>query len=254
MCSSDLTFSYRPSASASIVDGYTNGSSSNSINNLACAENVISVGAYVSRTTYGILREGYYYPAPAELTLEGIAYFSSYGKAFDGTQLPKICAPGARIISSFSRYYVGESNSAETMVAKAQNGSNTDYWGNMQGTSMACPFVSGTVGLWLEAKPELTYSDVMDVISQTSSFNSLIMRPRERWGAGKINALEGIKYILQKYAANGAVWEDDDQRLVVSFNGSGYDVTMAGEAQFTVTVYVRLTSLVPAIPITLGVR
>ena len=233
----NMTFSYRPSASASIVDGYTNGSPSNSINNLACAENVISVGAYVSRTTYGILREGYYYPAPAELTLEGIAYFSSYGKAFDGTQLPKICAPGSRIISSFSRYYVSENNSADNMVAKAQNGSNTDYWGNMQGTSMACPFVSGTVGLWLEAKPELTYSDVMDIITQTSSFNSLIMRPRERWGAGKINALEGIRYILQKYAANGAVWEDDDRRLLVSFNGSGYDVTMAGEARFTVTVY-----------------
>ena len=227
--SSTITFS-----KSGLKGGYVDGNPNNSINDGACAENVVSVGAYTSRNVWGQFNGVYQYSNLAAYPIGEISPFSSYGPTFQGKQLPLVCGPGANIVSSYSTYYVKDKGSEQTMTASAKSGNDTYYWGTMQGTSMSCPFVTGTIGLWLQACPELDFDKVMDVIDNTSVAQT---QEPQRWGAGKINALEGIKYILQKYAANGAVWEDDDRRLVVSFNGSGYDVTMAGEAQFTVTVY-----------------
>ncbi len=223
---------------SNMIAGWDEGSADNSINDGCCADNIVSVGAYTSRSSFGMFKNTAAYSYVGASSVNSIAPFSSWGTSFSGKQLPDVCAPGTAIISSISRYYISAGYSSENdMSGKAANGSETDYWGPMQGTSMSCPYVSGTVALWLQANPNLTYSQVIDVISNTSKYSSITMRPKERWGAGKIDALEGIKYVLQNYAANGAVWEDDEQRLVVTPNGAGYDVTMAGEASFTVTVY-----------------
>ncbi|MDE6100208.1 MAG: T9SS type A sorting domain-containing protein, partial [Paramuribaculum sp.] len=53
----------------------------------------------------------------------------------------------------------------------------------------------------------------------------------------KIDATAGLKYILQKYASVGQVWDDDSRRLVISPNGNGYDVTVAGEKEFAVELF-----------------
>ena len=76
----------------------------------------------------------------------------------------------------------------------------------------------------------------MEVINNTSTYSPLLMRPKDRWGAGTINAQKGIEYILTNHAAIGSVWEDDEARFLVTPNGAGYDVTLAGEAQFEVKV------------------
>ena len=75
------------------------------------------------------------------------------------------------------------------MSARAANGALTDYWGELQGTSMACPFVTGTVGLWLQADPALTFDQVLETINKSSVAQTTVP---ERWGAGKIDALAGI--------------------------------------------------------------
>ncbi len=236
-----LTFSNRPSPTVmTTVSDYTNGSSQNSINDGACADNVIAVGAYVSRTTCGVLTSGSYYPASTGFEVGSIAPFSSYGTNFDGTSLPDVCAPGARIVSSYSSYYVTATAGSGNMVGKVTNGRfniTTYYWGTMNGTSMSCPFVSGTIGLWLQADPTLSYEKVMDVIKNTSQYNSFSMgRDKGRWGAGKIDALEGIKYVLANSAV-GQVWADEDQRLIITGSDTGYDVFVAGASGITATLY-----------------
>ena len=108
----------------------------------------------------------------------------------------------------------------------------------MNGTSMSCPFVTGTIGLWLQADPTLTYDRVMDVINSTSTYESFSMgRNKARWGAGKIDALKGIQYVLDNRAAIGDVWADADERLIVTATADGYEVYMAGAADITATLY-----------------
>lgn len=217
--------------------GYEDGSPDNSINDSACAENLISIGSYTTRTSWGVLGYGpYSYNGGQGLTVGRISGFSSYGKNFKGEQLPMVAAPGAGIVSSYSRYYTRQLSGDSRMTAKVEDADGeVYYWANDQGTSMACPYVTGVVGMWLQACPTLTFEQVLEVIKKSSTYNSLSMKDG-RWGAGKINATAGLKYILTNYAAIGSVWEDDAQRLIVSGNGDFYDVTLAGEASFKVGV------------------
>lgn len=229
----DVTFNNRTTVGGAAAAGFTAGSPNNSINDAACAENLISVGAFTTRTTWGVLSGSVMgYQATAGFAVGEIAPFSSWGESFSGKALPLVCAPGAGMISSFSRYYVSAGNLANSMTGSAANGAATDYWGQMQGTSMSCPYVSGVVAMWLQACPTLTFEQVMDVINNTSTYNALTMRGG-RWGAGKIDALEGIRYILKNYSSIGTV-SDDARRLLFTPADGGYDVTIAGEKRFTV--------------------
>lgn len=224
----------------------TKGSAENSINDGCCGENVLSVGAYTSRTKWGCL-DGKVYNYVGYSNVNTIAPFSSYGSTYQGKTLPLVSGPGSAIISSYSKYYSKLNTS--TMTASAANGSATDYWGAMQGTSMSCPYVTGTIGLWLQADPTLTFDKVMDVINNSSTY---IVKPalalpgtvyngtaaeKVKWGAGSLNALEGIKYVLANKAAIGTVWADEAQRLVITASASGYDVFVADGREITVTLY-----------------
>lgn len=225
---SDATFSRKMGATGSSVVGYSDGSAANSISDACCADNVISVGAFTTRNVWGVLGSndgGGIYGYVNDYPVGEISPFSSYGTSFQGTKLPLVCAPGANIVSSYSRYYVDGQNAAEDMTAKATNNRITNYWGPMQGTSMACPYVTGTVGLWLQADPDLTFAQVLDAIKKSSVAQTA---GADRWGAGKIDALAGMKYVLDTYAALGAVFEDEEQRLVVTPGTGSCNVYVAG--------------------------
>ena len=235
-----VIFENKMTADGATPIALTKGSAVCSINDGCCGENVLSVGAYTTRTTWGLL-SGSVYTYTGSFTVGQISPFSSYGANYQGQQLPLVCAPGANIISSYSSYYAGSSAST-TMCAEANVDGKTYYWGAMQGTSMSCPYVTGTIGLWLQADPTLTYSKVLDVINKTSTYNSLLMggaSAKPRWGAGKIDALKGIQQVLADRAAGiGNVWADDDQqRLIVTPLGGALEVFLAGGQQLTATLY-----------------
>ena len=212
----------------------TKGSDAQSINDGACGDNVISVGAYVSRTHYGVVSGDAYYKPGTEVG--DIAPFSSYGTTYKGVGLPHVCAPGVAIISSYSGYYVSETRFEDYVSGKVEDGSKNYYWAELSGTSMSCPYVTGVVGLWLQADPTLDFARILETIKETST--AAIINT-ERWGAGSINALEGIKYVLENRSAGiGDVWVDDaEKRLVVTATGNGYDVFVAGAEDVTVTLY-----------------
>ena len=56
--------------------------------------------------------------------------------------------------------------------------------------------MAGIVALWMQAKPDMTLSDVKDVISRTSRNDSFTATNTQRWGYGKIDAVAGINFIV----------------------------------------------------------
>lgn len=217
--------------------GFTAGSTDGTINDGACAENIISVGASTSAKYFPTLSKGIY--AYSGATAPGtIAPFSSYGYTFQGVAKPDIVGPGSAIVSSYSRFYVAINSIGNNMLsASAARNGFTNYWGPMQGTSMSCPYVSGVVALWLQANPSLKYENIMDVMKNSSDFNSFSMRPAVRWGMGTINAAEGLKYILSN-ASVGTVATDDPAKAVVLIpTTDGYDVTVAGASEVNATLH-----------------
>lgn len=220
---------------------FTDGTNNGSISSMATGDNILSVGAYTTATNFGLLGNDtgtYTY----HQTKGKMCNFSSYGPVvgtFPVEYRPHVSAPGSVIVSSVSRYYTG--TSYNNSVGVATIGSDNHYFADMQGTSMSCPFTTGTVALMLEANPKLTIDDVKDIVNstsvKTSDYNAGSSDYKNQWGAGQLEALEGVKAALVKAAAIENVWADDSRRLVVTQNGDLIDVFVAGESAMTATLY-----------------
>lgn len=220
--------------------GSVTGTDVGSINGMACGYHTVSVGAWVSRTNVPTLN-GSKITYNAGEGVGSIANFSSYGKSGDGRQLPIVCAPGAQIISSVSRYWVSSKNMPESVLsAKATSGTNTYPWYYMQGTSMATPFVSGAIALWLEACPGLRGTEAQQIIAETSIKDDFVTAINEdRWGAGKINVLEGLKKAIVMSASVESVLADnaDKNLMVVAKDGKQFEVSCPGVNNLSCSLY-----------------
>ena len=163
----------------------------------ADTRSAIAVGAYVTKTSYVDLdKRTQRYTSG---TLKDLAYFSSVGPSSNSTLLkPDVCAPGMGIASSVvkSSSEYASSNSAWVEI-DSLNGTPY-YYGMMSGTSMACPVVTGIVALWLQANPNLTHDDILNIIKASSSQDLYTGTCwNTRWGYGKINAYKGLKLALK---------------------------------------------------------
>ncbi len=231
----EFTDSY--SNNSTKLAGFTKGTPDGSINGMACGKNVVSVGAYTSSAYFPSLsRDAYSF---GETSAE-ITSFSSYGKAFDGRQLPEIAAPGSAIISSFSRRYVAqgyEYETADDMVASANVNGTTEYWGPMQGTSMSAPYVTGSVALMLEAAPTLDVADVHRILAATAVTDSHTASAPERFGAGKLNVEAAVREVLRSKASISGVFDDDTQRITVSSCQGSVSVSVAGATHISLTLH-----------------
>lgn len=149
------------------IEGSTLPSSSISINDLACGFNVVSVGMYGNRSSWtftDVDQQGGYSEKSEETGYEAgqTVVHSSYGTLRDGRSLPLTVAPGAPLVSSFSREY------AALHPAVCRYESNGIPWISESGTSMASPYVAGFIATWLEAVPELNVNDVQRIIDATN--------------------------------------------------------------------------------------
>lgn len=217
---------------------YQTGGNELSISNMACGPDMICIGAWNTRKAWGTLEGKTLSYGNDGYSENKIAGYSSYGTLADGRTLPLVCAPGTGIISSVSQYWVSKNNSAGNMVASCANGSKTSYWDNMQGTSMATPVAAGIGALWLQANPDLTPADIRAIIKQTSVKDSYVNNTPDRpeaWGAGKIDALAGLKA-----AVNWSGIADvtvDPAKIIVLNNGDGWQVVAPGADKVSVSVY-----------------
>lgn len=226
------------------IKGWSNPTSCGTINDMACADNVLVVGSYNNRENYGSLSGRVTWLTEANgMGKEGAASgYSSYGYRLDGTPLPHVCAPGAGVVSSFSTPYVEFFNLSEGyMSARTIDESRNNYWNVQSGTSMAAPFVSGVVALWLQALPELTIDQVKEAVAATSIVDDDVINTGNevKWGAGKINPEGGLRYILEHFTTSVGSIEDENSsdNLILLKSDDGYDVYLKGESNATISVF-----------------
>lgn len=220
------------------IEGFDAGTTNGTINDLVCGDNVFAIGAYSTRNSVMVnggesyIPELDLYPKPAGDILK----FSSYGTLSDGRNLPHVCAPGL-LTSTFSTPYMQYTGAGYT--TRYQSFNKAYYWGPMAGTSQASPFAAGTIALWLQAKPDMTFEEILDVIEATSLKDAYVTNSATpvQWGAGKIDPIAGLKYIIQKNAGVDDVTYDTNTPMLITTNGTNYEIYLAGADSFDVTIY-----------------
>lgn len=169
-----------------------------SISDLATGDSTITVGAYNSKNFYKSIG-GQEINYGESMPLGEISYYSSYGPDMRGVRRPDVIAPGTFVTSAVNGY---DKNNVELnhgmLAAETEANGRKYYWGNMWGTSMAAPAVTGIIAQWLEADPNLTPARVKDVLKKTAIRDEYTTSENaELWGFGKIDAYAGLLEILK---------------------------------------------------------
>ena len=174
------------------------GDGSHSILSPSSAPCVICVGATSYRDSIQNLNGEWkkFWPGHGGVRVEP----SSVGPTFDGRMKPDVMAPGNNIISSYSSFYMEthpDNNDLTWDVEHFDFNGRTYAWNSNSGTSMACPAVAGAIALWLQAKPDLTPAEVVDVLSHTARhYDESMTWPNNEYGNGEIDVYRGLLYIL----------------------------------------------------------
>lgn len=244
------------------ASGWTEGNANGSLNDLACADGVISVGSYVSKNIWPILSGNALVYGQDQTTNQilpetgTVSSFSSYSTLPSGQTLPVICAPGQGVVSSFSTYYMnqyadetysgsmtyGDAASADLDRSTLTNGAKanrTDWWFLIQGTSMAAPYVTGVSALLLEANPTLTSPQVRDILTGTADYPSgqtLTSTEKLQWGAGRVNALNAMRGVLDS-SGIGDLYSDSNTPITIEQTDSELTAYLSGEHGLTAHLY-----------------
>lgn len=223
--------------------GWSDGSRNGAINDLACAPNVISVGCYNVRDHWPSI-DGYVYGYNNNEFPEGqVSRFSSFGTLLDGRNLPDVCAPGSSVISSTNTYCVENANMGYTdaaLQAKTTVNGKTYYWQQTLGTSMSTPVVAGSIALWLQADPSLTYNDVIGIIRKTAVVDDDVRQGDSvQWGAGKFDAYAGLKEVLQHVSSGvrGVTASQTVKPIVTPCGWRTFRVLLVGAKRLDLRVY-----------------
>lgn len=197
------------------IEGYEDGDGENSLSDFCTADGVISVGAMNLRRSYTMLSgEVRNYDPGLFGPLDSISNYSSYSLR---DALPLVVAPGTDVISAVTDNFTGR------MVAEVTDAEGRRWlWGSNSGTSMATPLVAGVMALWLQACPDLTYNQVVEVIEHCST----PMEPYERSRYGYFSAYDGLKYVIENFTSSiGVVSPDRPTGLLVKRIGEEWEVT-----------------------------
>ena len=175
---------------------YTPSNNDCTIGTYAVNDSIISAGAFAARNNYYSLLLNRIITNNSIVVGE-IANFSSFqieGAGPTGEALPTICAPGICVVGAANRYSYLANH--KTTVMKTEDGS---CWGILSGTSMSAPTVAGIIALWLQANPNLSVSQIKNILAEsairdefTMGQNSSMFGPN-----GKIDAMAGMRLVLQ---------------------------------------------------------
>lgn len=225
------------------MEGWDNGTRDGSLSDMATAHNIIVVGSYnVDGTLHNLDgTEEPFEPYVGEFREGEITDFSAFAHLPDGRVLPDVCAPGVSLVSSTSRHYVSTaSNNVETGRLSAWCGSDGErhWWSQTGGTSMATPVVSGAIALWLQADRLLDVDRIREIIRSTSRVDDDVTGTGEpgQWGAGKFDALAGLKEVLRGSGVN-AVNGEGGCLLARRLDATSYEISLPGADSLDVGLY-----------------
>jgi len=167
----------------------------------ATSPNILAVGGYASRTRWTVGSLTWIFNGQQ---LGELLNFSSSGPSADPTftgQKPEIVAPGGMIAST---------KSSQTLVSSQVLMDDGEHF-LQSGTSMAAPFVSGTIAMMFEHNPNFTQDDVRSIIIQSAYVDSSVPEtPHDRWGYGKLDVMKAMEIAMTAEAsgvfdANGSI-------------------------------------------------
>ena len=193
----ELQIIYGAMYNSSTHSHLANAEKTRNIHSPSSAPSVICVGSTIHRTSFtnylGTTFETDAEPGSRDK-------HSSTGPTIDGRTKPDVMAPGTNVISSYSSFYIENNPEASDIKSNVKlftvNG-RTYAWNANSGTSMASPVVGGAIALWLQAKPDLTPSEALDVIKRTSRILDTVNEtPNNLWGYGEIDVYRGLLDIL----------------------------------------------------------
>lgn len=222
---------------------FVDGSTSSTVGEIGGTGNsIVTVGAYTTKNTYTNFSNSTV-NIPFQAPLGEIAPFSSHGPTADNRTKPDITAPGNVIVAPVNRFDNTYASSSQETVYGVTNGTNTWYYGAMQGTSMATPMVTGILALWLEAYPDLNPTQALTLIKDnafTDGFTGTIPNNGDNtWGWGKIDAEYGLLDLESKIPAkptispsgNIALCQGESQILSAPSGFSAYEWSTSATTQ-----------------------
>lgn len=193
---------YEDFTTPTLAEGWTAGDTDYTTGEIGgTGKSVISVGSYNTKNMYTILG-GSIMGVDTSYTGDNgyVSNFSSHGPTLDGRNKPDVVAPGSLLISSCSQYYSSFSKSYAAASSTSSVSGNVYYYDANVGTSMACPVVTGTVALWLQANPALTPDAIRTILSRTSkqdAYTASVDNDPNICGSGKLDAYEGLLQALK---------------------------------------------------------
>lgn len=234
----DIVNSYYGMPNYTAADGVTG---DGTISNMASGTNAVIVGSFNSRDAGRYANNKQYSlltTAGETNSLGDISSFSSWGTV-DGVSMPDIAAPGCLVESAISSYYEKSQRADYTKGIYDSTTGKTYYWTVEMGTSMATPYMSGVAALWLEADPTLTNQDIKDIAKKTANKDSYVRGTKNpvQFGAGKIDAYNGLKYVLDRNATALKSISADKDMMFRQTGDNTYEAYVAGETAITVRLY-----------------
>jgi len=157
----------------------------------------------------------------------GLASFSSRGVAKeerlgnsdpnDDYNAPTITAPGTgREFATSSAKFTSDVVSVRSASNVFANGLDADaelpvaylpYYTQISGTSMATPFIAGTVALMLDADPTLSPDEVKSILTQTAS--RMPGYDESQVGAGYVNVYAAVDKVFNRSKSYGQFFAHD---------------------------------------------
>ena len=159
-----------------------------------------------------------------------ITKFSSCGPTFDGHTKPDVVAPGYNINAAYNSFYEDFAGMRKNLTHTGTYNGQTYYYLAESGTSMAAPVVAGVIALWLQAKPDLTPAQALEVIRLTATHpEDTLTYPNNTYGYGQIDAYRGLLEVLNlpvripelsQEQPRGVTFRVVDKHLYADFGGN----------------------------------